>query len=58
MNGFVTDIEKASLENEYFRRVLYTDARLQLVVMSLKPLEDIGEERRRRPTRVNTSTER
>src|SRR3989344_9202172 len=44
MNGFVTDIEKASLENEYFLRVLYTDARLQLVVMSLKPLEDIGEE--------------
>jgi mannose-6-phosphate isomerase-like protein (cupin superfamily) len=44
MKGFVGDIEKASLENEYFRKVLYTDARVQLVVMSLKPLEDIGEE--------------
>lgn len=33
-----------SLENEYFRKVLYTDKRLQLVVMSLKPNEDIGEE--------------
>jgi mannose-6-phosphate isomerase-like protein (cupin superfamily) len=44
MKGYVGDIEKASLENEYFRQVLYTDERLQLVVMSLKPSEDIGEE--------------
>ena len=44
MNGFVTNIEHAALENEYFRRVLYTDPRLQLVVMSLKPIEAIGEE--------------
>jgi mannose-6-phosphate isomerase-like protein (cupin superfamily) len=44
MRGYITDIEKASLENEYFRQVLYTDTRLQLVVMSLKPSEDIGEE--------------
>ncbi|HVV14985.1 MAG TPA: cupin domain-containing protein [Candidatus Paceibacterota bacterium] len=44
MHGYITNIEKASLENEYFRQVLYTDTRLQLVVMSLKPSEDIGEE--------------
>ncbi|HVV14848.1 MAG TPA: cupin domain-containing protein [Candidatus Paceibacterota bacterium] len=44
MYGYITNIEKASLENEYFRRVLYTDKRLQLVVMSLNPREDIGEE--------------
>jgi mannose-6-phosphate isomerase-like protein (cupin superfamily) len=44
MKGFVTDIERASLDNEYFRKVLYTDTRVQLVVMSLKPGEDIGEE--------------
>ena len=44
MHGFVTNIEVASLENENFRKVLYTDVRLQLVVMSLLPQEDIGEE--------------
>ena len=44
MKGFITNIEKASLENDYFRNVLYTDPRLQLVVMSLLPNEDIGEE--------------
>ena len=44
MKGFITNIEQAAIENEYFRKVLYTDARVQLVVMSLKPNEDIGEE--------------
>lgn len=44
MKGYVTNIEKDSLDNEYFRKVLYTDERLQLVVMSLRPNEDIGEE--------------
>ncbi|MFA5877672.1 MAG: cupin domain-containing protein [Candidatus Paceibacterota bacterium] len=44
MNGYVANIEKESLENENFRTVLYTDERLQLVVMNLKPNEDIGEE--------------
>lgn len=44
MKGYVGDIEKASLENENFRRVLYTDKNLQLVVMSLLPGEDIGAE--------------
>jgi mannose-6-phosphate isomerase-like protein (cupin superfamily) len=44
MKGYITNIEEAALENEFFRRVLYTDDRLQLVVMSLLPSEDIGEE--------------
>lgn len=44
MHGYVINIEEASLENENFRKVLYTDKNSQLVIMSLKPLEDIGEE--------------
>lgn len=44
MKGYITNIEKLSLENKYFRRVLYTAKNSQLVVMSLKPNEDIGEE--------------
>ena len=44
MNGYVANIEQLALENSYFRKVLYTDTRLQLVVMSLAAGEDIGEE--------------
>lgn len=44
MKGFVINIEKNSLQNENFRKVLYTAKNCQLVVMSLKPGEDIGEE--------------
>jgi len=44
MNGYIANIEKLSLENENFREVLYTAKNSQLVVMSLKPGEDIGEE--------------
>lgn len=44
MKGYITNIEKLSLENDYFRQVLYTAKNSQLVVMSLKPSEDIGEE--------------
>jgi mannose-6-phosphate isomerase-like protein (cupin superfamily) len=44
MAGFLTNIEKKSLENNYFREVLFTGTHSQLVVMSLKPLEDIGME--------------
>lgn len=44
MKGYVTNIEERALTNEHFREVLYTDERLQLVVMSLAPNEDIGEE--------------
>jgi mannose-6-phosphate isomerase-like protein (cupin superfamily) len=42
MSGYSTNIEKASLENEYFREVLFTGQHTQLVVMSLAPGEDIG----------------
>lgn len=44
MKGYVVNIEKISLQNENFRKVLYTAKNSQLVVMSLKPGEDIGEE--------------
>jgi mannose-6-phosphate isomerase-like protein (cupin superfamily) len=44
MKGFVEDIEHRTKENSDFRRVLYTGKNLQLVLMSLQPGEDIGEE--------------
>ena len=42
MKGFTTNIEKATLQNENFRQVLYTGKHSQLVLMTLKPLEEIG----------------
>jgi len=44
MKGFVDDIEDLTENNKDFRRVLYTGKHLQLVLMSLKPGEEIGEE--------------
>lgn len=44
MKGFKSDIEKNTLDNNNFRKVLYTGKHLQLVLMSLKTGEDIGEE--------------
>ena len=44
MKGYVANIEQAALENENFRKVLYTAKNSQLVVMSLAPGEDIGQE--------------
>lgn len=44
MKGFVKDIEGLAVENDEFRRVLYTARHCQLVVMSLKPQEEIGAE--------------
>ena len=44
MKGFVGSIEKAAQQNKTFRTVLYTAKNCQLVVMSLKPGEDIGAE--------------
>ena len=44
MKGYINNIEKITLENKDFRRVLYTAKNSQLVVMSLKPGEEIGEE--------------
>lgn len=42
IQGYEADIEKLTLENEDFRRVLYTGKASQLVLMSLKPQEEIG----------------
>lgn len=42
--GFAINLESETLENPHFRRVLYTGKYSQLVLMSLKPGEEIGEE--------------
>jgi len=42
--GFSENIEKLTKDNSNFRKVLYTGKHSQLVLMSLKPGEDIGEE--------------
>ena len=44
MQGHVTNIERDTLENEDYRRVLYTGPNLQLVLMTLAPGEEIGRE--------------
>ena len=44
MNGFSTALEKETRKNSDFRRVLYTGKNSQLVLMSLKPMEEIGME--------------
>ena len=44
MKGYVDDIEEIAEQNSDFRRVLYTGANMQLVVMTLGPGEEIGEE--------------
>jgi len=44
MKGFNANIEKETLENTNFRKVLYTGKNSQLVLMSLKPNEEIGME--------------
>ena len=42
MTGFVDDIEKLTIDNTYFRKVIFTGKHSQLVLMSLKPGEEIG----------------
>lgn len=44
MSGFKTNLEKDTSANTYFRHVLFTGPHSQLVLMSLKPLEEIGME--------------
>ena len=44
VKGFKTNIEKATVENKNFRKVLYTSGHFQLVLMSLLPGEEIGSE--------------
>lgn len=44
MQGYIINIEEKSLQNDYFREVLFTGSHSQLVVMSLLPNEEIGME--------------
>lgn len=44
MKGFKSNIERDTLKNKNFRKVLYTGQHSQLVLMSLAPREEIGEE--------------
>ena len=44
MKGFVNNIEKLTLENSDYRRVLYTAKNSQLVLMNIQPGDEIGEE--------------
>ena len=44
MKGYVDNIERVTVANDDFRRVLYTGKNLQLVLMTLQPGEEIGEE--------------
>ena len=44
MKGYCDNIERVTTENDDFRRVLYTGKHLQLVLMTLRPGEEIGEE--------------
>ncbi len=44
MQGYTTNIEQDTLANEHFRRVLFTGPNMQLVLMTLQPGEDIGQE--------------
>ncbi len=42
MKAYKTNIETQTLDNENYRKVLFTGEKLQLVVMSIKPQEDIN----------------
>jgi mannose-6-phosphate isomerase-like protein (cupin superfamily) len=42
MTGWVGNVDKAVQQNSYFRQVLATGAKMQLVAMTLQPGEDIG----------------
>ncbi len=42
MAGYLTNIEKKTLANSYFREVLFTGPHSQFVVMALAPGEEIG----------------
>lgn len=42
--GFKANLEADTLKNDYFRKVIYTAPHSQLVLMSLKPMEEIGME--------------
>ena len=55
MAGYYVDLEDATEENSYFRKVLFTGKHLQLVVMCLQPGEEIGLGIRMRPNATYSS---
>ncbi len=44
MSGYIGNIEEKTINNDYFREVIFTGKYCQLVVMCLKPGEEIGSE--------------
>ncbi|KKS29301.1 MAG: hypothetical protein UV60_C0012G0008 [Parcubacteria group bacterium GW2011_GWA2_43_11] len=44
MKGYITNIEKETVENENYRKVLYTGKNSQLVLMTIQPGDEIGAE--------------
>jgi len=44
MKGYITHIEKETVENENYRKVLYTGKHSQLVLMTIQPGDEIGAE--------------
>ena len=44
MKGYISNIEKETLDNTNYRKVLYTGKTSQLVLMSIEPGDEIGEE--------------
>jgi mannose-6-phosphate isomerase-like protein (cupin superfamily) len=44
MKGYITPIERETVENSNYRKVLYTAQSMQLVLMSIEPGDEIGEE--------------
>ena len=44
MRSFIGDIEELTEDNRHFRRVVHTGAHMQLVLMTLEPGDEIGEE--------------
>jgi len=44
MKGYITNIEEETIKNTDYRRVLYTTKNSQLVLMNIKPGDEIGEE--------------
>jgi mannose-6-phosphate isomerase-like protein (cupin superfamily) len=44
MTGYFGSIERSTLNNSFFRQVLFTGKHEQLVLMCLQKGEDIGEE--------------
>jgi mannose-6-phosphate isomerase-like protein (cupin superfamily) len=44
MKGYITNIEEKTVQNDFFREVLFTSQHNQLVIMSLRPNEEIGME--------------